>query len=147
MALNIIYLQNGKEYHAKGIAKDVLFDTKNAYLEMYDTDNNLLLEIPLTNILDLKSDSLKSKHMEKATTITYEISGRLAKTYRLKDNESVLENSDGKLIITNKDEPIDKLFKRLMRYSDCCRVISPKSIKERMKNLINETLLQYENDK
>lgn len=148
MLLYVTYLQNGKECHAKGMAKDITFDTKNAYLQMFDTDNNLALEIPVTNILDLKPDTLKCKSMENATTITYEIYGRLAKTYRLKENESLLNKTpEGNLVITNKDEPLDKLFQRLMRYWDCCRILGPKPIKAQMQNLINETLLQYENDK
>ena len=85
---------------------------------------------------------------ETATTVTFKISGRLAKTYKLKENETLLEiDKDKNLIIVNRDEPINKLIPRIMRYSDCCQVIGPKSLKEEIKHIINNTLAQYDKEK
>ena len=145
MSFDITYLQNGEEIKTKGIAKDLLFDTKNAYLKMFDIKNKMPAEIPLSNILSLNPDPAKSKTPEAPTTVTFEVSGRLAKTYQLKENETLMEiKPNGNKIITNKDEPLDKLLSRLMRYFDCCQIVSPQSIKDKMKKLINESLSQYE---
>ena len=78
-------------------------------------------------------------------TIIYKIQGRLAKSYNLKENERLIEvKEDGSLIIANNNEPYDKLLKRLIRYDYCCVIERPKFIKERMMEMINDTLKNYE---
>lgn len=145
MSFDITYIQNEKEISSKGFAKDVLFDTKNAYLKFFDITNNMQAEIPLSNILSLDAHHSKAKAQECATTITFEISGRLAKTYQLKENENLIDiRPNGNKIIANKNEPIDKFFARMMKYFDCCKIMGPKNVKEQMQKLINETLSQYE---
>ena len=142
----IKYLKKGKEITTKGFAKDIIFDSKNAYLQMFDTNNNVTANIPLTNILSLKEYHSENVKPENPVTITFEISGRLAKTYELKENESLLEKRTGNLIIINKGEPLDRLFSRLMRYSECCKVLRPTYIQKQMEDLINETIAQYETE-
>jgi len=145
---SITYIKKGKPFSIKGYGKDVIFDTKNAYLQMYDSVNNVIVEIPLPNILKLDIGHSKFNMPETATTVTFKISGRLAKTYKLKENETLLEiDKDKNLIIVNRDEPINKLIPRIMRYSDCCQVIGPKSLKEEIKHIINNTLAQYDKEK
>ena len=51
--------------------------------------------------------------------------------------------SDGSTIIINRKEDRVLLLKRLMRYGGNCEVISPKSFKEEMKQLIELTLSNY----
>lgn len=145
MAFDITYLHKGKEISASGFAQDVTFDTKNAYLQMYNKDTNLKTEIPLANILRLVPQPAKSKIQGTSTTITFKVKGRLAKTYKLKDNETLINiDENGNRIIANRDEDLDKFFSRIMRYSDCCKIISPKTIKEKFIELINETIAQYD---
>jgi hypothetical protein len=142
---DITYIKNGKEYSTVGIAHDITFDTKNAYLHMYDKKNNLRVEVPLTNILKLVSAHSKGIAPGNATTITFKLTGRLAKTYSLKEGETLINTDDeGNKIIANRNEDLDKFLSRMMRYSDCCQIIAPKTIKQEMKELINETIAQYE---
>ena len=69
---------------------------------------------------------------------------KLARKYQIRDNEQVLRiNSNGDFVITNRFEDKTKLLHRLMRYGDNCKVISPKSYVNAMKQLIDETLQNY----
>jgi len=78
-------------------------------------------------------------------TVVFKVKNRLARSYKLKDGEyeSGIEK-DGSKVIVNKNEPLDKLISRLMRYSINCEVISPKTLRNEMLNRISNTLNNYE---
>ena len=77
-------------------------------------------------------------------TVVYKLKSRLAKTYKLKEGETSKGlDENGHLVIVNKNEDHRELLKRLMRYGFDCEVISPKSFKAKMKDLINHTLANY----
>ena len=78
------------------------------------------------------------------TTVLFELKSKLARKYQIRDNEQVLRiNSSGDFVITNRFEDKTKLLHRLMRYGDNCKIISPKSYVNDMKQLIDETLQNY----
>lgn len=145
LLFNIKYLYKGKEVQRQGIAKDVTFTAKTAYLQMYDTDNNLNFEIPIPNILDIKQQNSKNRKMIAPLHTTFYLKGRLAKTYKLKENEQLQEKecTEDKISILSKTEPLDVLLPRLMRYQDNCVVKGPQYVREEMLKMINDTLEQY----
>ena len=142
--LDITYLKRNKDIHSKCKPKEVTYDVKTAYLNAYDTVKKENIEIALPNILSIKILPNRSSGYESTTTVVYKLKGRLAKTYKLKDGEKLQDKKDGEIIISNSGEPLDKLFSRLMRYTDLCEIITPKFIRNDMVNLINETLELYE---
>jgi len=142
--LDITYLKRNKDIHSKCKPKEVTYDVKTAYLNAYDTVKKENIEIALPNILSIKILPNRSSGYESTTTVVYKLKGRLAKTYKLKDGEKLQDKKDGEIIISNSGEPLDKLFSRLMRYTDLCEIITPKFIRNDMVNLINETLKLYE---
>lgn len=80
------------------------------------------------------------------TTVVYKLKNRLAKTYKIKENEySDGYDESGNLIVINKNEPFDLLLNRLMRYMYNCEIISPKQLRDKMIEKINDTLKNYEN--
>lgn len=142
--LDLIYRKDKKEIRSRCIAKEVLYDSKNVYLRVHDSVKRQTLEIPLNNILSITSLPSVSSGMELNTTIVYKLKGRLAKTYKLKENEySQGYDEVGNLLVVNKNEPFDKLAKRLMKYSSNCEVISPKFFRDEMLEHINNTLENY----
>ena len=92
----------------------------------------------------IKSPSVAST-IEMNTTVIYKLKNRLAKTYKLKEDEtSEGFDKDGSQTIINKSGNIDNLIPRLLRYSYDCEIISPKILREEMKRIINETINLYE---
>jgi predicted DNA-binding transcriptional regulator YafY len=143
--LTILYKKRKKELSCKGTPKEVIYDSKDAYLKIYDSNTHHNLEIPISNILSIVKSPQMAKPIEMNTTVIYKLKNRLAKTYKLKEFEhSEGFDKDGNQIIINKSGDIDTLIPRLLRYSYDCEVISPKYLREEMKRLILETINQYE---
>ena len=142
--LDLIYLHKNKEVRCICKPKEVTYSVKTAYLNAYDTKRNENIEIALPNILSIKVMPSRSSNKETTTTIVYKLKGRLSKTYKLKEGEKLQAQKDGELVISNTGEPLDKLFSRLMRYADLCEIVTPKYIRDEMKNLIDETIKHYE---
>lgn len=143
--ITVIYKKRKKEIRCKCTPKDVVYDSKNAYLKVHDYIKHNLIEIPINSILTIiKSPSVAST-IEMNTTVIYKLKNRLAKTYKLKEDEtSEGFDEDGNQTIINKSGNIDNLIPRLLRYSYDCEIISPKHLREEMKRIINETISLYE---
>lgn len=143
--IEIKYLHKGQTYKNYAKAKQVIYDNKNAYLQIYKLDDSQLLNVLIPNILYLEQSSGKVNPMEIVPTVTYKISGRLAKAYTLKETEYVSETcEDGSKIIVNKNEPTDQILQRLIRYRNECVILTPNTLKNKMIDMINDTLKHYE---
>ena len=144
--LEVSCTQNQKEYKLICNPREISYINQKAYLSVFNHISRQVFNVPLDKIISIKQMPLISKGQEIAVTVVYKIRNNLAKAYRLKEWES----SDGKfdeegwLTIINNNEDFDRLTKRLMRYDYNCKVVSPKSFKERMKTTIDETLKNYE---
>lgn len=144
-SLDILYLKNNKEHRCKCTPKELLYDSKRVYFKVYDSVAKQNLEIPLDNILSIAKLPQIANPIELPTTVVYKLKNRLAKTYKIKENEySDGYDEDGNLIVINKNEPFDLLLNRLMRYTYNCEIISPKQLRDKMIEKINETLKNYE---
>lgn len=144
--LDVVYLKDSEEIHTKCTPKELIYDSKNVYFKLYDIDNKQNIEISLFKILRIDVRPQVAKVNEMTHTVVYKLSGRLAKTYRLKleNEQSNGIDSEGCLTVINRNEPTSKLFQRLMRYGNSCEIISPKYVREEFMNLINKTLNNYE---
>lgn len=142
--INLIYSQNGEEKICKCIPKEVIYDSKNAYLRVYNTMNHAPLEVPINRILSIAKLPQIAGNSEMPTTVVYKLKNRLAKTYKLKENEySEGFNEKGELVVINKNENPDKLLHRLLRYSYNCEIISPKTLREKMTKIISDAMKNY----
>ena len=72
--------------------------------------------------------------------IIFELYGKLAKSYLLKDNERVLDFTRDKIVIANSCDDKEKLFRRLMRYDTYCKIVFPKKEVDSFKKLIEKSL-------
>lgn len=144
VVIDLTYLHKNKTIRCKCIPKEVTYDVKTAYLNVYDLSRNENIEIALPNILSMNVMPNRSAKCGSAITVTFKLKGRLAKTYKLKEGEKLLDENDDEIIVTNSGEPLDKLYARLMRYAELCEILSPKYIRNEMISLLNETIKLYE---
>lgn len=143
----IIYLKNNEEIKCKCTSKEIIYEPEGAFLKVYDAISHENINIPITNILTISKQPQIANSTELTTTVVYKLKNRLAKTYKIKENEySDGYDKDGNLTIINKNEPFDILLKRLMRYSFNCEIISPKHLRIKMLEQINKTLEQYKDE-
>ncbi len=143
--IEIKYLDKGKIYKTYAKPKQMIYDNKNAYLQIYKLQDNQLENILLQNILSIEQSASISTSKEISPTVTFKIKGRLAKAYNLKESEYVRETlDDGSKIIVNKNEPTDQILRRLIRYNTECVILAPVYLKNKMMDMINDTLRNYE---
>ena len=143
--INLTYRKKNKDITCKCSPKEVLYDSKTAYLKVYDSNLKQKLEIPINSILAISKSPQIANSIEMNTTVVYKLKNRLAKTYKVKENEYVDSiDEEGNLIIINKNEAHENLIRRLLRYSYNCEVISPKTFREEIQRAINEIISQYE---
>lgn len=142
--IEIIYKKTKREIKIKCNPKEVIYDTRNVYLRVYDITKRENIDIVIPNILSIVKQPQIANPTELTMTVVYKLKNRLAKTYKIKENEySRGYDEVGNLIIVNKNEPFDKLMKRLMRYTFSCEIISPKPLRDMMIGLISETIDNY----
>lgn len=143
--ITIIYKKDNEEIKCKCTPKEVIYDSKNVYLKVYDASVRQNYEIPITSILSITRLPLVANPTETSTTVVFKVKNRLAKTYKIKETEkSGGFDEFGNQIIINNGESFDKLIKRLMRYSTNCEICSPKPLREQMIKTINDTISQYD---
>lgn len=76
-------------------------------------------------------------------SVTFKLTGGLAKRYTLRDWEDIIERKENEIIVSNKGECKELLLKRLLKYDTCCEVLTPKSYRIEMYELIKSTLKNY----
>ena len=126
------------------IPQEVKYHKSKICFSVFNTATNEIHDIPLNEIKRIEQFPTKSGNTCLSMTVVYKLKSRLAKTYKLKEGETSKGlDENGHLVIVNKNEDHRELLKRLMRYGFDCEVISPKSFKAKMKDLINNTLANY----
>ena len=124
--LNICY--NGKNITVE--PKKVEIENKKIYLTVYNPKKANFMKLLTENISSIEVLPLKSNILNITETIVFEVYDRLAVNYRLRENEHVQNFSDNHKTIVNCGEDKSLLLKRLLKYGENCKIISPKTFKE-----------------
>ncbi len=136
---------NGDEKTVSCVPVELKYLKRKICFVVHSHQDGFNIDIPINRIISVKQLPTQSTCCGVSTTIVYKIKGDLAKSYRLKDFET-LQNTDedGNLVIASKGEDFNSLIARLMRYNDNCEIISPKAIKEYMVEVIDKMLSRYD---
>lgn len=77
-------------------------------------------------------------------TVLFKLRGGLAKRYTPRENETIeIISEPNTILVANKGENKEILFARLLRYDSCCEIISPKSYRNEMRDLLKNMLSNY----
>ncbi len=144
--LEIIYSDSDNtEINLLCSPKEIIYMKRKIYLRVIGNNGSRIYDIPIDNIKNVKSLPTASSSQAIPTTVVYRIKNRLTKNYKIRDWEYVDRvEQDGSQIIINKNEDLNLLIKRIMRYGTEAEIISPKFVKEEMIELINKTLSNYQ---
>ena len=113
------------------------------YFEVIDDDDKDKL-ISADRVVSLRESKNKFSRKIHDTTVLFRLKGNLAKSYSLRENERLEINSEpDSIVVANKGENKEILFSRLLRYDTCCEIISPKSYREEMKQILKNMLANY----
>jgi predicted DNA-binding transcriptional regulator YafY len=143
--IKIIYKNKyGAEASAMVEPNDIKYIENDVYLSVYNHISAQIQDINFNSIVRIEQLPLKSNPKNMFSSVTFQLKDNLAKAYKLKEGEKLLQiNSDGGIVILNQQEDQMLLLKRLMRYGENCEIISPKTLREEMKQLIKSTLKNY----
>lgn len=144
--LEIIFTTDkGEEINLLCSPLEQIYQKRKVGLKVLGNNGTRIYEIPFENIKSVKQLPLAASSQSIPTTVVYKIKNRLAQNYKMRDWERCEKiEYDGSHIIVNKNEDLNQLLKRLMRYGRECEIISPKFLKEEMIERINETLSNYQ---
>lgn len=137
--------EDNNEIHLYANPMQVIIDKDIAYIKIHNINEEKIETIPIEKILFIKQIPTKIE-LKNPRTITYKLKGRLASAYVPKEEYEYITNteSDGSIVIVNRNEPYNALLKRLLRYDYSCEIISPKNARNDMRNLIINALKNYE---
>ena len=76
--------------------------------------------------------------------MVFELHGRLMRAYKLKPSEKVINFNQNYITVSNSEDDKDILLRRLLKYGESCKIVSPKSLKAEMLELTNEMLKNLE---
>ena len=105
----------------------------------YDNKKNVNKNFTLDKLTDIKGTPITATGKDFGLSTTFKITGRLKKSYTLKEGEIAVESEEG-LIITNNKEDKKELFNRLLKYGDCCEILYPKNDRENFINLVENLI-------
>ena len=140
----IVY-ENGKTYITE--PKELIYDKNCVYLLCYipsDACNKMFL---IDKISSYKQLPTKSSEGTFLNTAVFECRGRLAKNYKLKPSERIINSSSDSVIISNAQEDKEVLLRRILKYGENAKVIQPKNLSEDMVKMINKMIQNCERAK
>lgn len=133
-----ITTQSNQSYILKPI--NIIMDEKNIYFHFYDEEKNENKTILFEDITKIIPIDESENDIEFKNETIFELYGRLAKNYRLKKNERLIEKFPNKIVIANSNSDKKVLFKRLLRYDVLCKIIHSKNDVKEFQNLVNNSL-------
>lgn len=124
--------------------KNILYDADVAYILVYNPALAQNQKLILENIKSVSQLPQKANSITNYNSIIFELEGRLAKAYKLKADEKVINHSQNKIIISNYSEDKNVLFKRLLKYGESCKILQPKSAQKEFLNMVDKILINLE---
>lgn len=121
------------EYNGETIIiepKNVEIENQKIYLIVYNSYSASNMKLLTDNIENIELLPIKNSTINMTLTVAFEVYDRLAVNYRLRENEKIQTFSDGYKLIINYGEDKKELIKRLMKYGENCKIISPKPFQE-----------------
>ena len=109
--------------------------------QMYDFMGSYVY-FPLYKISDIKETLSAKSPVDFSLTTTFKITGRLKNAYAPREGEIISEFKDH-IIVSNKKEDKDELFKRLLKYGSFCEILYPKSDREKFKTLVTGLISNF----
>ncbi len=97
----------------------------------------------IINIKQLPSISGKGQIL---CPVIFKLKGRLAKIYRPYEREKLgeLDLKTNEITVTAYSEDVDALLQRLLKYGENCELLYPRQFRNKMMNLIKNTLENYQ---
>ncbi len=118
---------------------EYIWGQKNSFFLFEDVETREKKQISPCDILSMHPIKETSSNKNEKETV-FELRGRLAKNYVLKENEVLKDVFKDKIVITNYSQDKQKLFKRLLRYDSLCNIVYPLEDRKEFLELLKKSL-------
>ena len=123
--------------------QNICFMNNKVYFECFNCETSTTKKFVLDKVELIGRQPQRNKNVKFSKTVVFELSGKLAKNYKLKEGESILAENPQKLFIKNTSEDYELLAQRLIRYKNYCKVIKPDEFREYFTNYVDKILNVY----
>lgn len=128
-----------------GFPKSMETNSNKIIFKIYES--NKFFDIDINDICNVEQLSQRNNNFNQLSSICFILKDNLAKSYKLKAGESVIEKkTDGSLVVKSTQEAENTLLKRLMRYGSHCEVKTPIDTRLKMIKLLEETYALYKSN-
>ena len=124
--------------------KEVKEKNETVFIKCYVSSMGRNKNICVDSILAIDSSPRCISEQSIKTAVTFEVYGRLASLYKLKPSEKVISFKKDSLTISNSEEDKDVLIRRLLKYGENCKIVSPQSVKDEFVSLVDEMIARLE---
>lgn len=120
-----------------------IIDTNGkSFFHIFCRNKDRMVDVNRVSGIEVMQEKFIHKFSDQS--VVFILKGKLAKRYQARENETVMQEADSDIItVSNRGENKEVLLSRLLRYDDLCEIISPKSYREEMAQLIEDTLANY----
>lgn len=127
--------------------KSIKYDSNDVYISGYNSITREKQLLHLNNILDIKQLPEKSKFNYVLSPIIFKLKGRVAKGYRLYEDEKIAgeDLEAGTITIAAYVDDKNMLLQRLLKYGDFCEVLYPKFLRDQIVKMVKNALKNYQN--
>ncbi|MCQ2789512.1 MAG: WYL domain-containing protein [bacterium] len=124
---------------------EIIFKNNHFVFSTYTQTTNNITNIPLNKIIKIEQFPTIANTNAPHSTISFELKDRLAKAYKLKDGEKIIDiKQNGNIVVTNNTEDKNELIERLLRYGKFCEILTPKTVRDEIKTIIKNAIKNYE---
>ena len=132
------------KYELTGIPLSISYENGKTFFNVF---NKRIRKIDISRLSGIRTLNDKfSEPSDNSLTVVFKLKGNLAKRYQIRNEYETLVNmpvGENEIVVANKGEDKEVLLSRLMRYDNKCEILTPKSYRDDMKQLIEDTLKNY----
>ncbi len=120
--------------------KSILYEVDKVYLLVYNPKLARNQKLLLQNIIHVSQLPQKVNFVSNPNTVVFELKGRLASSYRLKDGEKIINYTKNNIVVSNSSEDKMILFSRLLKYGESCKILQPTQTKKEFLEFVDKVL-------
>ncbi len=115
------------------------WEDETIMIKFMDERKKDIIKIAIQDIVKIIPKG-KRKYTPATKETFFELKGKLALSYLLKDEERMVDSLEDSIIVANSSGNKTELFKRLLKYGEFCEIILPKTQKEEFEDIICASL-------
>jgi len=122
--------------------KQISQQARSFYLIAVDRQTCHKLKLDIEAIITVRQLPFKARQAHRSISVTFQLTGNLAKNYRLYPHEAYRLQQPNKIVVKAMVHDVEPLINRLIKYGQSCEVLSPGYIRQEMVQRI-QTLITH----